>query len=136
MTASNKTPVIWVLALAAAATLLGASAADAQKGFQSCLQGTLSPPPTPVQLIVKNACQVPAGTYVFGDVHVLAGGTLSFSDATIDFWASTDHRQDTTRSATRSGSVPKERPRRRSRRCAECANAPRRSETPCRRRFR
>jgi hypothetical protein len=36
---------IWPLALVAAATPLHASAAEAQKGFQSCLLAKLSPPP-------------------------------------------------------------------------------------------
>ena len=45
-----------------------------------------------VELVLANQdCVVPANTskgpWVFGNVHILAGGTLRFSDAKIDFWA-------------------------------------------------
>jgi hypothetical protein len=39
-------------------------------------------------LVVKKDCTVGPGTYKFGDVYIVVGGTLRFQDATIDFWAS------------------------------------------------
>lgn len=38
-------------------------------------------------LVITAPCAVKAGNYQFRDVHVLAGGTLSFEDARIEFWA-------------------------------------------------
>lgn len=37
---------------------------------------------------ITNSCTVPAGTYKYGDVNIRNGGSLIFTDATIDFWAS------------------------------------------------
>jgi hypothetical protein len=38
-------------------------------------------------LVVTGPCTVGAGTYHYGDVNVYGGGTLTFDDAAIDFWA-------------------------------------------------
>src|SRR5258706_4006800 len=42
------------------------------------------------ELIVSGDCTVPStgasGRWVFGNVHIIQGGTLRFSDATIHFW--------------------------------------------------
>jgi len=64
----------------------------------TCSSGTLTPmamPPVgiPLDLEVTAPCKVPAGNYYYGNVNIYkkqgaaAGGTLSFEDATIDFWA-------------------------------------------------
>ena len=71
-----------------------ASAAE----IDDCASGTLTPMNTvPVgtlkDLEVTGPCNVPAGNYYYGNVNIFKkkgmtdGGTLSFSDATIDFWA-------------------------------------------------
>ncbi|MBI4382196.1 MAG: G8 domain-containing protein [candidate division NC10 bacterium] len=36
---------------------------------------------------ITNSCTVLAGTYKYGNVNILNGGSLIFTDATIDFWA-------------------------------------------------
>lgn len=65
--------------------LTGTSHAQRPSG---CATGTLQPPATPgADLVITKACTVPAGTYRFGNVNVLAGGTLEFTDAQIHFWA-------------------------------------------------
>jgi len=38
-------------------------------------------------LQVTGACTVSAGTYRFGQVNIYAGGSLTFTDSVIDFWA-------------------------------------------------
>ncbi len=70
----------------------------------SCASGTLTPmamPPlgTPLDLEVTGPCKVPAGNYYYRNVNIYStkmgskaspvppGGTLTFQDATIDFWA-------------------------------------------------
>jgi G8 domain len=68
--------------------LTAATFAEAQKrGVESCQGGTLPPTQDGSDLIVNVDCQVGAGNYKFGNVNIIAGGTLSFADATIDFWA-------------------------------------------------
>jgi hypothetical protein len=70
----------------------------------TCASGTLTPmamPPlgTPLDLEVTGSCKVPAGNYYYRNVNIYStkmsskanpvppGGTLTFQDATIDFWA-------------------------------------------------
>src|SRR5271170_365228 len=64
----------------------------------TCSSGALTPmamPPigAPLDLEVTAPCKVPAGNYYYGNVNIYkkqgaaTGGTLSFADATIDFWA-------------------------------------------------
>jgi hypothetical protein len=66
--------------------------------IDDCASGELTPmtmPPlgTPKDLEVTAPCRVPAGTYYYGNVNIFrkkgvtVGGTLTFDDATIDFWA-------------------------------------------------
>jgi G8 domain len=75
-------------------------AAEAQSRPQGCLTGQLTPtkPEDPVQdLLIQGApqpldCKVGPGTYYFGDVNILKGGTLTFTDPPskdnpIHFWA-------------------------------------------------
>ncbi|MGH7933352.1 MAG: hypothetical protein ACREQN_09305, partial [Candidatus Binataceae bacterium] len=38
-------------------------------------------------LVVDTACTVKGGTYNYGDVNILEGGSLIFTDTTTDFWA-------------------------------------------------
>src|ERR1039458_7317234 len=38
-------------------------------------------------LVVDSTCIVGAGTYHYGDVNIIKGGSLQFSDAVINFWA-------------------------------------------------
>ena len=40
-----------------------------------------------IDLVIKKQCKVNAGTYKWGNVHIVKGGTLEFTDAAIDFWA-------------------------------------------------
>ena len=86
----NKSTV--ATAVAALATLVIVAgpigSAEAARSIASCAGGTLAPPSQPgSDLLVNVACQVGAGTYQFGNVNVVAGGSLIFADATIDFWA-------------------------------------------------
>ena len=70
----------------------------------TCSSGALTPmamPPvgTPLDLEVTGPCKVPAGNYYYRNVNIYStkmgskadsvpqGGTLTFQDATIDFWA-------------------------------------------------
>ena len=98
MTKSNETAVAVAMLVMIAALAFPTSTAQAQRP-DSCLGGTLTPPnPAGSDLVVKGPvkngvmvpldCKVGAGTYTFGNVYILAGGTLDFTDATIDFWAS------------------------------------------------
>src|SRR5262249_40677417 len=55
-----------------------------------CPNGTL-PPGTGQDIVISTPCnvggQVPTGLYQYGNVNIIAGGSLNFSDAKIDFWA-------------------------------------------------
>src|SRR4051794_21884059 len=76
--------------LAAAALLFQSGAAEAQRpvgctGPNNTLQQPASPGTS--DLLVNKLCKVTAGTYKWRNVNIVAGGTLDFEDATIDFWA-------------------------------------------------
>jgi G8 domain len=87
MTNSNNTRVGVAVLLLIAALVLPTGSARAQRP-DTCLGGTLAPStPAGSDLVVKVDCTVGAGTYKFGNVNILAGGTLRFTDAKIDFWA-------------------------------------------------
>ena len=45
------------------------------------------PKSTGGDLVVDSTCVVGAGTYHYGDVNIIKGGSLQFSDAVINFWA-------------------------------------------------
>jgi hypothetical protein len=51
-----------------------------------CTSGTL-PSGAGEDLEVVGQCQVGAGAYRFGNVNIYGGGSLTFADAVIDFWA-------------------------------------------------
>lgn len=85
-----------VMAAAVAAVAGGwVGLAGAQARPVGCLGGELEPAPVPLapegpvarDLVVKEDCRVRAGTYYFQRVNIIAGGTLRFDDAAIDFWA-------------------------------------------------
>jgi len=38
-------------------------------------------------IVINSACSVGAGIYHYGNVNIVSGGTLSFQDKEIDFWA-------------------------------------------------
>jgi hypothetical protein len=87
MTKANTKTVAVAVLLIAAALAFPTSSAEAASSMASCT-GTLAPPSQPgTDLLVKVPCQVGAGTYQFGNVNIIAGGSLIFADATIDFWA-------------------------------------------------
>lgn len=65
-------------------TALSALCAVAQTS--TCRSGVI-PPGTGEALEVVGACQVPAGTYRFSQVNIFNGGSLTFADAAIEFWA-------------------------------------------------
>ncbi|MEO7063185.1 MAG: G8 domain-containing protein, partial [Dokdonella sp.] len=69
-----------------AALLLYCGTVNAQDA-DTCAGGVLAPKASGVDLVVTAPCTVQAGIYKFKDVHVLAGGVLTFEDAVIDFWA-------------------------------------------------
>ena len=52
----------------------------------TCTAGAL-PPGGGEDLQVTGACTVAAGTYRYGTVNIYAGGSLTFQDAVVDFWA-------------------------------------------------
>src|SRR5579875_2853894 len=52
----------------------------------ACAGGPLGPG-TGGDLEVTGPCTVAAGTYQYRNVNIYAGGSLTFSDAVIDFWA-------------------------------------------------
>src|SRR5687768_12901436 len=62
---------------------LGAAISSAQT---TCTGGAL-PPGTGEDLEVTGTCSVGAGTYQYRNVNIYNGGTLTFTDAKIDFWA-------------------------------------------------
>ena len=69
--------------IALVGTLL-ASAVSAQT--TECNKGAL-PTGTGGDLEIVGPCTVGAGTYQFGQVNIYGGGSLTFADAVIDFWA-------------------------------------------------
>lgn len=73
-------------ALALAAAVQAGPSLGTRQAADTCASGVLNSR-NGGDLIVTARCQVPAGTYQFGDVHVLAGGSLEFDDAVIQFWA-------------------------------------------------
>src|SRR4030095_3143308 len=88
MTRANTKTVAVAVLLIVAVLAFPTSSVEAQKrGVESCQDGTVPPTQDGSDLIVNVDCKVGAGTYKFGNVNIIAGGTLSFADATIDFWA-------------------------------------------------
>ena len=77
--------VTFSLLLAAGAIVLS-GAADAQRP-SGCIDGQLVAEQGGADLVLSVPCKVVAGTYKFGDVHILDKGELRFTDAKIDFWA-------------------------------------------------
>lgn len=73
---------MWRQLLVLLVVAAGLSAADT-----NCTGGAL-PPGNGEDLEVTGPCTVGAGLYRYGKVNVYAGGTLTFADAEIDFWAS------------------------------------------------
>jgi hypothetical protein len=89
---------ILVAGLAVTASLIGAERAEARKTLPLFCptQGELPTGNENTELFVVGDCIVPAGTHVYGNVHIFeyepspgvkTQGKLIFSDATIDFWA-------------------------------------------------
>lgn len=77
------------LATVAAMFCLLSTLAVATPAFAACTNGVLQQPTVPGEaLLVNTACEVKAGTYLYGDVNIVAGGALSFDDAITAFWAS------------------------------------------------
>jgi len=77
------------LATVAAIFCLLSTLAVTTPAFAVCTNGVLQQPTVPGEaLLVNTACEVKAGTYLYGDVNIVAGGALSFDDATTEFWAS------------------------------------------------
>jgi hypothetical protein len=60
--------------------------AEARRG-EPCVGGTLAQDQDGDDLLIEIDCTVAAGTYKFGNVNVINGGVLRFTDATTDFWA-------------------------------------------------
>jgi len=57
-------------------------------GPDPCPAGNLRPKPVVGEdLVLSKACMVPAGTYQYGNINIISGGSLTFNDAKIDFWA-------------------------------------------------
>jgi hypothetical protein len=88
MTTSTATKLVLALLLAVALTSQSGTV-DAQRpvgcaGPDKTLQKNTQ---WGVDLVITTECKVNVGTYKFGDVHILAGGTLEFTDSVIDFWA-------------------------------------------------
>src|SRR5271157_6065410 len=77
------------LATVAAIFCLLSTLAVTTPAFAVCTNGVLQQPTVPGEaLLVNTACEVKAGTYLYGDVNIVAGGALSFDDAVTEFWAS------------------------------------------------
>lgn len=72
--------LLWAVSVVANADL--ARAVQCPDGMMDQL-----PAGTGEDLEVVGACTVGPGTYHYGDVNVLAGGTLTFTDSEIEFWA-------------------------------------------------
>lgn len=72
-----------------ARTILFAVLLAAAPAFgQSACTGGAVPSGSGEDLEVTGSCTVGAGTYRFANVNIHSGGTLTFADAAIDFWAS------------------------------------------------
>ncbi len=54
-------------------------------GPEPCPAGTLRN--MGVDIVIDHNCNVPAGTYQYGNINIIKGGTLNFQDANINFWA-------------------------------------------------
>ncbi len=55
-----------------------------------CPNGILRPIPVKEDmqdLVLSQACMVPAGTYQYGEIDIINGGSLTFKDEKINFWA-------------------------------------------------
>jgi hypothetical protein len=74
---------------AATSTLILVVLARASTALAQCppAGGTALPPGTGEDLEVTTPYTVCAGTYHYGNVNVYGGGSLTFDDAAIDFWA-------------------------------------------------
>ncbi len=81
--ASTATVAAIVVAMAFAS---GASQAAPGETVR-CQSGTLEPGDGAENLVVDRTCSVGEGTYRYRNVNIVAGGTLQFADAPIDFWA-------------------------------------------------
>ena len=60
---------------------------DATPGVVQCSSAGAIAPGNGEDLEVTAACTVPAGTYHYRNVHIYNGGSLTFEDAVINFWA-------------------------------------------------
>ena len=74
---------------AATGTLILVVLALASRAAAQCppAAGTALPPGAGEDLEVTSPYIVCAGTYHYGNVNVYGGGSLTFDDAAIDFWA-------------------------------------------------
>ena len=63
-----------------------ASKAKEPPAGTDCIDGTLKKG-TGDDITIDNFCTVGAGTYNYGFVNIIEGGTLNFQDQNIDFWA-------------------------------------------------
>lgn len=85
MNMTNAVPTMVALVLATVFSLHG-GAAVAQTA-NDCPGGVLAQTSDGSNLKITGPCEVGAGTYKLGDVHILKNGVLKFDDARIDFWA-------------------------------------------------
>ncbi|HUO04919.1 MAG TPA: hypothetical protein VMU16_06950 [Candidatus Binataceae bacterium] len=83
------------------ARLIGIAAAQTGPATDTCASGTLTPgdpnniPATPPDLEITKGCKVVGGPggknntkhYFYSNVNIYNGGTLTFEDSQIDFWA-------------------------------------------------
>src|SRR2546427_1749662 len=87
----GKTTTIAVALFLTAAWLTAQAGRAEAKDAHSCSRGEtgkLRPTQDGGDLTIQGKdCLVQAGTYKFGNVYILEGGTLRFADANIDFWA-------------------------------------------------
>ena len=86
MTVTHATSSAVALLFTAVLALHG-GVAVAQQAPEGCPGGVLAQHQDGADLEITVACEVAAGTYKFGDVHILDKGELRFTDAKIDFWA-------------------------------------------------
>jgi hypothetical protein len=88
----GKTTTIAVALFLMAAWLTAQAGRAEAKDPHSCSRGQagkLRPTDDGGDLTIQGKdCLVQAGTYKFGNVYIVEGGTLRFDDANIDFWAS------------------------------------------------